>query len=322
MGSHGASASAAPINRSGVEDGEAGRHGADIMDARRLERVFRLRHQHSGEHAGPHGPPAFRAEDAGQHRLRPHPARARPDDVPLDDVLRMAGLSPGETHRPRRCLRAALGRQRAAYVRRYLRHHAADPRPHRRSGESLGSRPRLGVLPELHPDDRRVRRALYPQDHAPRGAARHAGRRLDRLHLDASGDGNLYDAGDRPRLLRHHPGELVRRRALSARHPGGACRDRGGHGHRLGLGGAGHRRRRHEPRQARRQLRQFRLLGAAAGGRPRLLAASSSSASSWSPPSRSASTTWSRRWTMSKARKPPATIIRRRGCSPPTASSA
>ena len=42
--------------------------------------------------------------------------------------------------------------------------------------------------------------------------------------------------------------------------------------------------------------------------------ASSSSASSWSPPFPSASTIWSRRWTMSRAPKPPATTIRPRAC--------
>ena len=83
----------------------------------------------------------------------------------------------------------------------------------KRSDQGLGSGPGLGVLPELHPDDRRLHRALHPQDHAARGAARHAGRRLDHLHLHAPGAGNVHDAGDRPGLLCHHPGELVRRRA-------------------------------------------------------------------------------------------------------------
>ena len=52
-----------------------------------------------------------------------------------------------------------------------------------RSDQGLGSGPGLGVLPELHPDDRRLHRALYPQDHAARCAARHACRRVDHLHL-------------------------------------------------------------------------------------------------------------------------------------------
>ena len=64
----------------------------------------------------------------------------------------------------------------------------------------------------------------------------------------------------------------------------------------------------------RRRLCELRLLGAHSGHRPRVLRASNSSASSWSPPSRSASTTSSRPWTMSRARKPPATNIRPRGC--------
>ncbi len=81
-------------------------------------------------------------------------------------------------------------------------------------------------------------------------------------------------------------------------------------------------RRRHEPRQADGLVRQLRLLGAAAGDRSRVLAASSSWPSSSSPRFPSASTTWSRRWTTSRARRPPATPIRRRACSPPTASSA
>ena len=46
--------------------------------------------------------------------------------------------------------------------------------------------PRLGVLPELHSDDRRLYRALHPADHAARRIARHPRRRLDHLHLDAA----------------------------------------------------------------------------------------------------------------------------------------
>ena len=35
----------------------------------------------------------------------------------------------------------------------------------------------------------------HPQDHAARRAARHARRRLDRLHLDAPGARDVHDAG-------------------------------------------------------------------------------------------------------------------------------
>ena len=68
----------------------------------------------------------------------------------------------------------------------------------RRSAQGLVGGPGLGVLPELRADDRRLHRALHPQDHAARGAARRAGRHLDHLHLDAAGARNVHDAGDRP----------------------------------------------------------------------------------------------------------------------------
>ena len=57
----------------------------------------------------------------------------------------------------------------------------------------------------------------YSPDHAARGAARHAGRRIDHFHLHAPGVGNVHDAGDRPDLLRSHHGELVRRGSISRR---------------------------------------------------------------------------------------------------------
>ena len=150
------------------------------LDARRLERVLRLRHQHPGQHAGPHRPVALRAEDARRHRVRPHPAGARPDDVPEHDVLRLARLQAGAQDRPQRCVRAAVGGERAAHVHRHLRHHAADRGQDRRSGQGLGGRPRLGVLPELHPDGRRLHRAADPPHHPARRPARHARRRVGR----------------------------------------------------------------------------------------------------------------------------------------------
>ena len=51
--------------------------------------------------------------------------------------------------------------------------------------QALGGGPDLGVHPELRADDRRLHRPIIRQDHAARGAARHAGRRLDHVHLDA-----------------------------------------------------------------------------------------------------------------------------------------
>ena len=66
----------------------------------------------------------------------------------------------------------------------------------------------------LRADGRRLHRAGHPPDHAARGAARLARRHFDHLHLDAAGPADLRDAAHRPRLLRRHPRQLVRRRAL------------------------------------------------------------------------------------------------------------
>ena len=76
--------------------------------------------------------------------------------------------------RPQRRVRAALGRQRAAHVHRHLRDHAADHAQDQRSDQGLGGGPGLGVLPELHPDDRRLHRALSSarSRRAPRCSAR------------------------------------------------------------------------------------------------------------------------------------------------------
>ena len=45
------------------------------VDARRLERVLRLRHEHPRQPARADRPAALRAQDAGRPRVRPHPAR-------------------------------------------------------------------------------------------------------------------------------------------------------------------------------------------------------------------------------------------------------
>ncbi len=75
---------------------------------------------------------------------------------------------------------------------------------------------------------------LHPKDHAARGAARHAGRRLGDVHLDAPGAGDVPDAGDWHHLLRDHPAQLVWRREVS-RDSGWTGGDCGGHSHRVGI---------------------------------------------------------------------------------------
>ncbi len=176
-----------------------------------------------------------------------------------------------EADRPRRCMRAALGRVRAAHVRRHVRHHAADHDQDRRSAQGLVGRSRLGVLPELRADARRLHRAVYPQDHAARGPARRTRGNLDHVHLDAARARNVHDAGDRPAVLRHHSGELVRRLQIPEGHSGGAGGDRRRHADRVGRDLVRVQLRRDEFRQARRCVREFRLLGAAAGVRRRVL---------------------------------------------------
>ena len=81
----------------------------------------------------------------------------------------------------------------------------------------------------------RLHRADHPEDHPAGGAAGHAGRRVDRLHLHATRAGDVHDPGHRRGLLRGHPGQLVRRRPLLEGHPRRPGGHRRRHGHRLGL---------------------------------------------------------------------------------------
>ena len=129
------------------------------LDAWRLERFLRLRHQHPRQHADADGVAALRAENAGLAGVRAHPPRGRADAVSQHDVLRVARLPSRQVDRPQRRLRAALGHQRPAHVHRHLRDHAADRAQDRRSRQGMAGRAGLGVLPELHPDDRRLHRA-------------------------------------------------------------------------------------------------------------------------------------------------------------------
>ena len=52
--------------------------------------------------------------------------------------------------------------------------------------QRLAGGPRLGILPKLHPDDRRLHRNPYIRTITPRAALlQHARWRLDHLHIDA-----------------------------------------------------------------------------------------------------------------------------------------
>ena len=101
---------------------------------------------------------------------------------------------------------------------------------------------------------------VHPQDHAARGAARHAGRHLDQLHLDAPRRPDLGGGLDRAAGARHHPGRLLHRPEAARRHAGRPGRAAGRHRHRLDRRlhvGAGRRRggQRHRHRGAVAQRR-------------------------------------------------------------------
>ena len=125
------------------------------------------------------------------------------------------------------------GPERAAHVHRGLRDHAADLPADRRPGAGLAGRAGLGLHHRRDRADRRLHRAVHPQDHAARRAARHPGRHLDQLHLDAPRRPDLGCGLDRSTRARHHPGRLLHRPEAARRHAGRPGRAAGRHGDRL-----------------------------------------------------------------------------------------
>ena len=121
-------------------------------------------------------------------------------DAGRQHLLHLPGPTAGPPGEPDRRHRAAVRAERPAHVHRRLRHHAADLPEHRRSDAGLGGRSGLGVRHRRHRADRCLHRPVHPQDHPAGGHARHPGRHLAHLHLDAPG------------------------RARSGRPPGSACR--------------------------------------------------------------------------------------------------
>ena len=191
-----------------------------------MERLFRFRDQHPRQPPGVDRTLALRAAHAGRGRVRPHPAGLRAHALHQHALLRVARLSARQGDRPRRCDGVAVRHQRAAHVRGGVRDHAAHRPQDRRSGQGMGGRPHLGLHSELRAHRRRLHRTLYPQDHTARRPARHARGRVHRLHLPAAGAGDVHDPGHRGGVFRHHPRELVRRRALFQGDPGGSHRHR------------------------------------------------------------------------------------------------
>ena len=148
-------------------------------------------------------------------------------------LLHVPGPPAGPPGEPDRRHRAAVRAERPAHVHRRVRHHAADLPEHRGPDAGLGGRTGLGVRDRRHRDDRRVRRPVHPQDHPAGGDARHPGRHLDHLHLDAAGRADLGGGLDRPAGARHHPGRLLHQHAAARRHPGRPGRAAGRHRDRL-----------------------------------------------------------------------------------------
>jgi hypothetical protein len=111
---------------------------AEDLGAGRLERVLRVRHQHPRQPDGADDAAALRDQDARPHRVRAHPARDRADALPVTMYYAWLAYRLAQEDRAHGRLRAALGHQRAAHVRRHLRDHAADRAQDRRSDAGLG----------------------------------------------------------------------------------------------------------------------------------------------------------------------------------------
>ena len=192
---------------------------------------------------------ARRGQAARGHRLRPHPAGARHRAADRQPLLRLPRLAPRQARGAQRRHGDALRPERAAHVHRRVPDHAADLPADQRSDPGLAGGSGLGVHHRRDRAARRVRRPDHPQVHAARGDARHAGRHLDRVHLDAAELPDVGGALDRVRRARDHPDQLDGERAPAVRPAG---RPRGGD-------------RRHGPGLDRRPARLARLHGADRG---------------------------------------------------------
>ena len=144
-----------------------------------------------------------------------HPAADR------QRLLHLPRAPPGRARGPRRRHRDALRAERAAHVHRRLRDHAADlpGRPRTRCAAWAAGLAWCFII-GAHRADRRVRRPVHPQVHPAGGDARHAGRHLDRVHLDAAGRADVGGAVDRAAGAGDHPDRLLHRPEAAGQHPG------------------------------------------------------------------------------------------------------
>ena len=105
--------------------------------------------------------------------------------------------------------------------------------------------PGLVLHHRLHRAHRRLRRPVRPPLHPAGRPARHAGRDLHRLHLDAARGTDVGGAVDRAACAGHHHDRLLHRDPAAVQHPGRAGRPAGRHrdrlDRRLHASGRGHR---------------------------------------------------------------------------------
>ena len=174
-----------------------------LVGAGRLERLLRPFHQRRAQRDCFDRAVSRRREDARRHCVRPHPAGARHRAADRQSLLRLPCLSSRQNRRAERRHRDAVWAERAAYVHRRVRHHAAGLSENAERATRLAGGSRLGVHHRHH----RAARRVYWSDHSPAHAARsHAGyacRHIDRVHFAAARLPDVGGAMDLVHLARH-----------------------------------------------------------------------------------------------------------------------
>ena len=193
-----------------------------LVGAGRLERLLRALHQCCAQRHRPDRAVSRRRQDC-------------PDDIVFGRILPALGIALpignlyyaylayrlAKAEKPQRRDGDAVRAERAAYVHRRVRHHAAGLSEDQERAARLAGRARLGVHHRRHRADRRLRWTDHSPIDAARSDARHARRHFDRLHLDAAGFPDVGGAVDLVHLTRHRADGLDRQRAAARGVPGG-----------------------------------------------------------------------------------------------------
>ena len=112
-----------------------------------------------------------------------NPAGGRFNVVSGQYLLCLDGTKASRENRAVRCDGAAIRAQRAAYVYRRIRHHAADYAANQGPHQGLGGWSGLGLCRRHCPVCRRLHRADHPAPDTARRIARHPGRNIHYLYL-------------------------------------------------------------------------------------------------------------------------------------------